>query len=52
MYVPRMSYHGHHNDDPDLTRAPATAKVDAGDDTGRPRPNHLHHSTRMSARVT
>ena len=47
-----MSHHDRHNDDPDLTRAPATAKVDAGDDSGHPRPNHLHHSTRTSARVT
>ena len=39
------------NTDPELTRAPATAKIDAGDDSGHPRPNRCHHSTRTSARV-
>ena len=46
-----MSHHDRHNDDPYLTRAPVTAKVDADDNSGHPRPNHPYHSTRMSARV-
>ena len=52
MYVPCLSLHDRHKDDPDLTRAPATAKVNTGDDSGHPRPNHPYHSTRTSARVT
>ena len=50
--MPRTGHHGCHSDDPELTRAPATAKVDAGYDSGHPRANHQHHSTRTSARVT
>ena len=49
--MPRTGHPGHRSVDPELTRAPATAKIDAGDDSGHSRPNRCHHSTRTSARV-
>ena len=49
--MPRTGHPGHRSVDPELTRAPATAKIDAGDDSGHPKPNRCHHSTRTSARV-
>ena len=50
--MPRTSLPGHRSIDPELTRAPATAKVDAGDNSGHPRTQRLHHSTRESTSVT
>ena len=44
--MPRTSLPGHRSIDPELTRAPTTAKDDAGDNPGHPRPNRHHHSMR------
>ena len=43
---------GHCSNEPELTRAPATAKVVAGVVPGLPELHFLHQTTRLAPRVT